>query len=139
MLLPDEDMVAISIIYRKMNLYKTEQAEAYGLSSSQVPIVIIVCRTPGISQNDIVKYLVFEKSVIAKSIGKLILSGYITREQNAKDKRAFNLFPTSKALSVYPLLIEQEKNCMSLLTKGMTAAEKNTLSSLLKKMVQNIT
>ena len=54
-----------------------------------------------------VKRLSYEKSVVAKAIAKLIAAGYITREQNATDKRAFNLFPTEKAWDVYPTLIQQ--------------------------------
>ena len=44
---------------------------------------------------------------MAKAIAKLIAAGYITREQNPKDKRAFNLFPTEKAQEVYPMLVGQ--------------------------------
>ena len=81
--------------------------------------------------------LLYTSSVVAKAIAKLIAAGYITREQNAKDKRAFNLFPTKKAWDVYPTLIQQGDLCMELLTDGLTMEERAELSLLLEKMVQN--
>ncbi|MPM97169.1 hypothetical protein SDC9_144342 [bioreactor metagenome] len=137
MLLPDKDIVAITKIYRKVNLWKNEQAAPLGLTAAQVPIVILACRKSGISQNEMVDELALEKSVVAKSIGKLMEAGYITRKQNKKDKRAFDLFPTEKAQAIYPILVQQGKNCMDLLTAGLSEDEKAALSDLLEKIVQN--
>ena len=103
----------------------------------EVPIINIVCRNPGISQNEVVETLALEKSVVAKSIGKLVECGYLTRKQNKKDKRAFNLFPTEKAMTVYPSLIEQGQQCMDLLTAGLSDKEIATLSILLEKLAVN--
>ncbi len=137
MISPNKALVAISTIYRKTNVWKNEQSMPYGLSSAQSPIINIVCRKPGVSQNEVVDLLALEKSVVAKSIGKLIDSGYLTREQNANDKRAFDLFPTEKALAVSPILVAQGEKCMELLTTGLTDEEKELLDRLLDKMMVN--
>ena len=137
MLLPDRDIISISIIYRKSSLWRTEQAASFGLSSAQVPIVLMTCSKPGVPQSEIGKLLALEKSVVAKSVGKLMNTGYLIRKQDEADKRAFNLYPTEKALSVYPTLVEHGKTCISLLTENLTDEEKETLSILLEKLVQN--
>ena len=105
MRLPDRNIAALLMIYRKINAWRSEHAAPLGLSSSQVTIIIETCKNSGISQTELVKRLSHEKSVVAKAIAKLIAAGYITREQNPKDKRAFNLFPTEKAQEVYPMLV----------------------------------
>ena len=137
MLLPDKDIAALSTIYRKINMWKNEQAAPYGLSAAQVPIVILVCQSGVMSQNDVVEQMALEKSVVAKSIGKLIASGYLTRQKNPKDKRAFDLLPTSKAMEVYPALVQQGQQCMNLLTTGLSAVEKEQLGQLLEKLLEN--
>lgn len=137
MLLPDKDIISLSIVYRKSSMWRTEQAAVFGLSSAQVPIVLMTCSKPGVSQNEIVKSLALEKSVVAKSIGKLMDMGYLTREQNQTDKRAFQLYPTEKALEAYPALVEHGKKCIALLTEGLTDDERAMLSLLLEKMVRN--
>ena len=96
MRLPDRNIAALLMIYRKINAWRSEHAAPLGLSSSQVTIIIETCKNSGISQTELVKRLSHEKSVVAKAIAKLIAAGYITREQNPKDTRAFNLFPTER-------------------------------------------
>ena len=137
MLLPDKDIVALSTINKKITFWKNEQAVPYGLTAAQVPVIILACKKPGISQNDVVEEVGLEKSVVAKTIGKLMDMGFLTRTQNAKDKRAFDLFPTEKAQEVYPVLVSQGKVCMELLTAGFSESEKALLSELLDRMVEN--
>lgn len=137
MMLPDKDIAALSTICRKINIWKNEKAAPYGLSAAQVPIVILVCQNDGMSQNDVVEQLDLEKSVVAKSIGKLITSGYLTRQKNPKDKRAFDLLPTPKAIEIYPALVQQGQQCMNLLTTGLSTDEKEQLSELLDKLLEN--
>lgn len=137
MLLPDKDIAALSTICRKINIWKNEKAAPYGLSAAQVPIVILVCQNGGMSQNDVVEQMALEKSVVAKSVGKLIASGYLTRKKNPKDKRAFDLLPTPKAMEVYPNLVQQGQQCMNLLTTGLSAVEKEQLGQLLEKLLEN--
>lgn len=137
MLLPDKDIVALAVINRRITAWRNEQAYSYGLTSSQVPIIILACKMPGISQNQVVEEVGLEKSVIAKTIGKLMARGYLTRTQNAKDRRAFDLFPTDKAMAVYPALVTQGRACMDQLTVNFSLEEKALLSDLLQRMVDN--
>ena len=89
------------------------------------------------SQNDVVEQMALEKSVVAKTVGKLISSGYLIRKTNPQDKRAYNLFPTEKAKKIYPTLVQQGQECMSLLTAGLTKEEKEQFSVLLYKLLNN--
>jgi len=134
---PDKAIIAISTIYRKINLWKNEQCEPLGLSAAQAPIISLVCMQEGISQNDIVEALALEKSVVAKSIGKLISTGYLIRKTNEKDKRAFNLYSTEKARNAYPILVKQSETCMKLLTDGLNNDEKSLLNKLLIRLKNN--
>ena len=118
-------------------MWKNEKAEPYGLTAAQVPIVILVCKEDGMSQNDVVEQMALEKSVVAKTVGKLISSGYLIRKTNPQDKRAYNLFPTEKAKKIYPTLVQQGQECMSLLTAGLTKEEKEQFSVLLYKLLNN--
>lgn len=137
MRLPDRKIAALLMIYRKINAWRSEHAAPLGLSSSQVTIIVETCKSGGISQTELVRRLSHEKSVVAKALAKLIAAGYITREQNPKDKRAFNLFPTEKAQAVYPTLVEQGDQCIELLTAGFSEEEKAELGILLDKMLEN--
>ena len=77
MRLPDRNIAALLMIYRKINAWRSEHAAPLGLSSSQVTIIIETCKNSGISQTELVKRLSHEKSVVAKAIAKLIAAGYV--------------------------------------------------------------
>ena len=131
--------IATSIIYRKTQIWKTEQSVDLGLSAAQIPVVIIVCREKNISQNELGEMLGMDKSTIAKIVVKLEQDGYLVRTINAKDKRAFNLIPTEKSLDSYPQLIKIGDVWNNCLTNGMTEEEIMTLERLLVKAAQNVT
>lgn len=137
MLIPDKNIVALSTIYRKVNLWKNEKSLPYGVTAAQVPIVILACQENGISQNDVVEQLALEKSVVAKSVGKLIEAGFLTRKTNAKDKRAYDLLPTEKAFEIYPHLVGQGQECMRRLTTNFSEDEQEQLNILLDKLLKN--
>ena len=137
MVFPDRNLIALSVIHRKAILWKNANLEQYGLSAAQDPIIVLVCRENGISQNEIVEKLELEKSVVAKSIGKLVDNGFIVRERSKTDRRAFFLYPTQKAKEIYPILIENGNDCMKLLTQNMEPDEIVQLTELLKKLMEN--
>lgn len=103
---------------------------------SKIPIIIQVVSANGISQNEVVSLLSMEKSVIAKAIRKLVEDGYIEHKINPRDKRAYDLYPTEKAMSIYPILVEQKK-WIEIITVGITADQKRQFSYLLSMAEKN--
>ena len=137
MLLPVKNIFMISMIHRKFNIWIKEKAAPFSFTSSQVSIILLICDEPGISQSKVVESLFLEKSVVAKSIRKLMENNYIIQEQNSSDKRSFNLFPTQKALDAYPTLLQYILDCMDHLTLGLNNEEQETLTILLEKLITN--
>lgn len=131
--------VAASIIYRKTQMWKDVHYLDSELTSAQIPVLITVCRKEGISQNELVELLMMDKSTVAKLIGKLVESGYLLRLPNAKDKRAYDLLPSTKAMNLYPRLLENGVIWENTLTKGMSADEVKILKRLLTLATQNAT
>lgn len=137
MLRPVKNILMLSMIHRKFNIWIKEKAASFSLTSSQLSIILLICDKPGISQSKVVESLFLEKSVVAKSIRKLMENGYMIQEQNSDDKRAFNLFPTQKALDIYPTLLQYLLDGMDRLTFGLTSEEQETLTVLLEKLFNN--
>ncbi len=137
MLLPDQNIVAISIIFRKFNIWNNDRCAHLGLTAAQVPVIAVVCETGGISQNELVERVCLEKSVVAKSVAKLMEAGYITRQQSKTDHRAYDLFPTDHALAIYPEVVEISRACMDHLAEGMSEEEKAAFCRLLQKVRDN--
>lgn len=102
------------------------------------PILVLVDRYPGTNQDFVSKALGMDKSAITKAIQKQISAGYISREQDPNDKRAYNLFLTKEGKEILPKLKPMEKEIGNTLTEGFTKEEIDQLNYLLGKVADNL-
>jgi DNA-binding MarR family transcriptional regulator len=79
-----------------------------------------------------------DKTTTTKAVQKLIDSGYFHKQKDTSDNRAFQLYPTLKALKVYDLLIEDENENINLCFNGFTPAEIEQAGQLIQRMNANM-
>lgn len=115
------------IKYRELNLQR-----------GQFIFLTRVCENPGINQIDLSHLLKVDKTTTTKAVQKLLAEDYVRRERDTNDKRIWHLFPTEKALSVYPLIIEEENRYIDLCFSGFSAEERAAVVALTGRMRRNI-
>jgi DNA-binding MarR family transcriptional regulator len=112
--------------------------KAYHLQKGQFIFLTRVCENPAINHIQLSNLLKVDKTTTTKAVQKLITGGYLRKEKDNFDSRAYQLFPTQKALEIYELVIEEENANIDLCFKGFTACEINQVYQLVKKMNDNI-
>lgn len=122
---------SISILYRKSHIWLNEGCAQYGLTAAQAVVILIVCDFKVLTQDEITKRLGMDKSVIAKTVTKLLDAGFITRSTNLKDKRTYDIKPTDKAWNVYLFVNEQIEICFHRMTAHMTSEQQEEFKQLL--------
>lgn len=127
---------AVSILYRKSHIWLNNSCAKYGLTAAQAVVILIVCDFEMLTQDEITKRLGLDKSVVAKTVTKLVERGYLIRTTNPKDKRTYDITATEKASKIYEFLKEQLDDCFSKMTSDMTQEEKNQFKSLLMKATE---
>ena len=127
-----------SIIYRHGKLMNDRAVKAFHLSGGQMDYLRVITHNPGISQENLARYYKIDKGSIAKSTKRMIKLGYIRREQNPEDKRAYCLFPTEKSMQICKMGEAHAAEIEGLLTEGMTEEEIETFHKLLIKVTDNI-
>lgn len=110
----------------------------FNLTGQQMGYLKYISRYPGISQEDLVKQLRIDKGAVAKSVRDMVEKGYVSREQNAQDKRAYCLYPTEKAKLVVRCGAKHVLAFERKLTEGMSKDEIETFRRLLAKVTRNI-
>ena len=100
----------ISILYRYGQSYTSKKLEAYNIGSGQYIFLLALYRNDGISQEELSAYLKIDKATTAKAVKKLIEAGYIRRDIDSSDKRAYKVFLTAKARDVIPVIQAAAKN-----------------------------
>lgn len=127
----------ISILYRYRQNYIGKKLEPYHIGSGQFFFLIVLSKNNGISQEELSDHLKIDKATTAKAIQKLEDEGYVDRIIDAKDKRAYQVYLTDKALKVIPIINEAVKDWERMITTGLSENESVIIEQILSKMAQN--
>lgn len=138
MLEADHLIKMVSQIYRKTQMYLNERMKKIGLTSSQAPFIMITCENGKLSQAKFCELLDMDKSSVAKTLGKLEEIGYLQRKVNPDDSRSMDVYPTEKALGVFPDLRRFGNEWSVEITNGLTEIEKQIFYQILNRVSNNI-
>ena len=122
---------SISILYRKSHMWLNNCCLQHNLTAAQAVVILIICDFKQLTQDEITKRLALDKSVIAKTVTKLVELGFLIRTTNAKDKRTFDIQPTEKSWEVYPFIKEEIEATFQRMTQHMTEKERSEFKRLL--------
>jgi DNA-binding MarR family transcriptional regulator len=128
-------MKYINRISRCNALYRNGQPDLPGLNGCQHSYILNICRYPGISQDRLAHILCIHKSNVTRQLSLLEQNGFITRSPDAKDKRAMQVYPTDKALDIYPKIKSLSAEWNEYLCSGLSESELNVLFPMLKKIL----
>lgn len=128
----------LSILYRYGQSYVGKKLSAYNIGSGQYILMMVLYRNGGISQEELSTYLKVDKGSIAKSVKKLQQEGYLERKIDQKDKRAYQLFLTPKALEIIPKVNEVIKDWENIMVSELSDSEKLMAEQLLYKMASKV-
>jgi DNA-binding MarR family transcriptional regulator len=129
--------IHLSIVMRRGQMYLDRELKSFDVRSSQISILRLLEIMDGINQESIRKYLHLDKGTIAKTIKPLINKGYVTRETDPKDKRAYRIFLTLKGREIMPDVKNAVTRWTDALTADFTEEEKDTAYVLLSRMSEN--
>lgn len=127
----DSAFKSISILYRKSHIWLNDVCAQHDLTGAQAVVILLVCDFQVLTQDGITKRLGLDKSVIAKTVTKLVEIGFLVRTTNSKDKRTYDIRPTEKAWKLYPFVKEQVNACFLRMTQKMTDTERVEFERLL--------
>lgn len=129
----------ISLLHRYAHVYLGRQLKPYNISKGQYIFLNALYKKDGIRQEQLSDYLKIDKGTTAKAIKKLEDDEYIIRKVDARDKRAYNVYLTEKALNVKPVIRKAMTGWTDILFTGFTEEEKETSLALLERMGGNAT
>ena len=127
----------ISMISRCSQVHFDRELAPLKIGAGQIRILRALDQGDGVSQERICHIFRLDKATVAKSIRPLIREGYVRREKNPADKRAYRIFLTEKGRDAMPQLKATVQNWADILTAGFTADEEAAVKVLLSRMAQN--
>lgn len=125
---------SLTVIMRCADSYRGRLLAPLGLTASQAPYVLYCCGNPGASQEQIARALYTSRSSATRQLIALEENGFITRAASQKDRRLTLVTATGKAQAAFPRIREINRTWQDAITRGMSAADKETLQKLLDMM-----
>ncbi len=136
----DPLMRYISRISRCAILYRSEKLVDDGLNGCQNLYIQNICRTPGMTQDQLAKMILVNKSNVARQLAILEQDGFVRREACETDRRQMQVYPTQKAMDIYPkvkeVLGEWNLKLMACLSEEEQGALLIMMEKLLNKAIQ---
>ncbi|WP_404814422.1 MarR family winged helix-turn-helix transcriptional regulator [Clostridium algoriphilum] len=125
-------------IFRTTQIYLDKVLKQYELSSGSYPYLLILRGNEGISQNKISGEIGCDKAMSARTITKLIKLGYLDRNKDETDSRAYKLYLTEKAKVIIPKVLDEIHKLANLITSDLNYNEKVITIDSLNKILNNI-
>jgi len=127
-----------SRIFRITQSYLDKVLKEYELSSGSYPYLLILRGNEGISQSKISEEIGCDKAMSARTITRLIKLGYLDRNKDETDSRAYKLYLTEKAKDIIPKILEKIHKLADLITRDLSDVEKVITIDSLNKILTNI-
>ncbi len=127
----------ISIIHRHGRIYIDEKLKPHGIGGGQAIFLITLYRNDGIRQEDLCRSINIDKGTTARALKRLESSGYVSRQRDSSDKRAYNIHLTKKALDFKSELRKIFSEWTDTLANGLTEEEVVKAFQLLEALANN--
>lgn len=121
-------------MYRASMLDRDLHFQDKGISGCQTSYIMQVVWRPGLSQEDLSKSLLVNKSTVARHVSQLEKSGFIMRELDPEDQRKKRLYPSEKAKAIYEEIIDYLEDWNNLLLQDFTKKEAEVITQALQKI-----
>lgn len=127
-------MKTLNRISRCQSLFRNERLQHDGILSCHHTFVLVICRNPGSSQDELAREICINKSTVTRTLNYLEEKGYITRRADSEDKRRILVYPTEKMLAVLPEVRAIAREWNELISKDIPEDELSVFYSVLSRM-----
>jgi DNA-binding MarR family transcriptional regulator len=127
----------LSSIHRRAKSYYEKDLSKFGLGSGTHVFLTELFHQDGINQQELSEKLQVDKATTTRAVKKLVELGYVKREKDKVDNRAYNIFLTRKAKEIVPEIRKIRRSWNAILSHGFTNEEKKSMLDLLRRMSIN--
>lgn len=122
----------MSVSARHTAMHMDRVLAPYGLNASQYMYIVEVCEHPGLTQDRFFQIFYIHPSNVTRAIVALEKLGFLERRSNPKDRRTFCVYPTQKALDIYPEITRLRRAWQEEMLAGLAPGTRAELQEALR-------
>jgi MarR family transcriptional regulator for hemolysin len=126
------------VVARQLRITFDQSAERSGLTRAQWHLIAAVARHPGATQRLIAEALEVREITAGRLVDRLCDEGYLKRQENPNDRRAYCLYLAPAAQPVLDKLDELGKIHEAAIFAGFEAEDLEKLDELLDGISRNL-
>ena len=127
----------ISILYRQGQVYFHRKLSPYGIGHGQMPVLMYIHHHEGVTQHQISDHFRLDKGSTSNLIKGLSGHGFISRKQDARDRRVYRLYITDKTKKLLPEFYDIFRGWTEILLNGFSEEDQKKAFELLNGMLDN--
>lgn len=126
------------VLTKEIHIFLARELEPYGIGSGQFPFLMRLLHHDGISQENLTKALNCDRATGTRALNKLEEKGYVRRDTDPQDKRAYCVFLTEKSRLLEPVIRRISSQINDVVFKGFTDEEKTLFLNMIIRAIGNI-
>jgi MarR family transcriptional regulator for hemolysin len=125
-------------VSRLMRTVYDRRVKGVGLTRSQWWVLNHLFRSPGVKQTELAAMLEIERPTLGRLLDRLERKGWVRREDDARDRRAWRIYLTKAAEPAMRKLRKQAAKLRSDALAGLSAAERERFVDTLLAIKANL-
>lgn len=124
----------IGAITRLLQIDSNQFFKSVKLNNNLFIYIIRVVETPGMFLGELADSIQIDRSTSFRTVKKLISENYLVLQNDEFNLKIKRIYPTTKAIEIYPQLHQYELDKSRRLLSNLTENEQNQLEKLLNKL-----
>lgn len=134
----EEILRDIGIIARSLDGMSNIEFKTVDLTKGQYVYLVRICEHPGIFPDKLAEMIKVDRTTASRALKKLEMSGFLMKKNDETNKKIKKLYPTEKALQIYPFIIREHEHSNTVALNGFTDEEIKQLSGYIQRVRDNI-
>lgn len=128
----------LSHINKYTRAHLSSKLDHIGIDGSTYGTMLFLFRNNGVTEREIAGHMLVDKATTTRTITKLEKAGFVRRERDQMDKRAYRIYYTDKAQKNKGKLLEVRNEWVEIVLGDFSDQERNMLLEMLVRMEVNL-
>lgn len=124
----------IGDITRTIQIDSNNHFKEFGLNNNLYIYIIRICEKPGMFLGELADNVQIDRTTAFRTIKKLVKLGYFELKKDSINQKIKRVYPTEKAMDIYPQLHEYEQKQSDFLLSNLSTEEIAQLKQLMAKL-----